>query len=225
MVGDMPDSTLYYTFIYEKSDRAEVIITLETLGFVVNHDREVVLEQVPAGEGLTDAKAGVHYVAFDDPSMKGKFTLKANQTKIDIPITFIKTADMENQRFYLRLKVKKNEHFEASFNTHAARTIEVSNIVVEPKEWDEQRFLWAGDYGPVKYRFMLDNSDFISEEWWEKNFTEANITYGKYIARYFTDKLILHNAERKANNKGPLSEKLENGDDGAPVQFDGLDYE
>ena len=70
-----------YSFVYGGSDATEhtEYFTVQTMGFLSDHDRPFELEQVMTGSN--DAQAGVHYVSFDDTSLKSLYVIPAGQTK------------------------------------------------------------------------------------------------------------------------------------------------
>lgn len=220
------DSMTKYTFVYDKGDVVEhtVEVDLETLGFVVDHDRTISFKQVPAGEGKKDAVAGKHYVPFDDPSVAPKYVVKAGQSKVKIPIVFKRDKSLLEDKYYLKLQIVSNEFFTPSYSEDIEKLIEISDVITRPKYWNGQVvYYFAGDYGDEKYRFMINAAEFkLDEEFFEKHFSVSNsidMGYTGYLAIYFSNKLREHNAEREKNGLGPLTEKPVNGAPGVKVQF------
>lgn len=221
------DSLLNYTFVYDKETVTEhtVDVAMVTLGFVTDYDRTIKIVQVPAGEGLKDAVAGTHYIPFDDPAVAQKYVVKAGEAKIKIPIVFKRDESLLTDKYYLRLKVTENEYFIPSYEKNIERTIEITDMISKPKNWNGQvEVYFAGDYGPVKYRFMIDVADFeINDKWFDKHFGNPNsidMGYTEHLATYFAGKLRERNAELAKAGQPPLTEEpIKPGAPGVKVQF------
>lgn len=231
MYGKVIDSLVRYTFVYEPETTLTDTIWLDvrTLGFLTDYDRQFEIEQTPIepkdlgtlyeGEELTDAEAGLHYVPFDDPSIKERLVVKAGTNGSIFPLV-VKRDDPElrNGKFYIKLKVKENENFKESYPTRRYRIIEISDIISKPQYWNyTAQHYFCGKYGPEKLRFMINNSDWkVDEDFFKDLFEDYDVDMGYtgYLSSYYTEKLVQYNRERQQQGLDVLKES-----DGTIVRF------
>ena len=213
-----PDSLTVYTFIYLPSEQMTdtIWIEVETSGFVTDYPRPVAFEQVSSGEDA--AVASVHYVAFDDPSLKEMYVVPRNTSKTRLPIVLKKTADLAGKEVVLRFKVKENGYFKTGFPGNDFRIIRFSNILTKPFHWDSKaEWYFAGRWGLVKYRFMIDaaaeigvtvNEDFFKKlvgPPYEYSYS-VDIGLTSYWKNFFQTALNAENAVRRARGEDVLRE-------------------
>ncbi len=224
----LTDSVQKFSFVYMPSEIVEdtVWVEMATSGFVTDKDRAFMVEQVQLKEGdlknvegVVNAEAGKHFVAFSDSQLAPYFVVKAGNNSVKFPVV-VKRNDpsLSEGSVHLRIKLKENDAFKESFQKDRFYTIEITNQLVQPVQWDVMEYYFAGDYGPVKLRFMIDNSTWtINEEWFADNFGSyamVDMGYTGYLSTYYTNKLIELNRARQAQGLEPLKES-----DGKIVQF------
>lgn len=218
------DSLTVYTFIYVPTEQMTdtIWIELETSGFVTDYPRPFVFEQISSGSDA--AIAGTHYIAFDDAALKDAYVIPANTNRTRVPVILKKTPDLAEQEVVLRFKVKNNDYFKSGFPGNDIRTIKFSNILTRPVHWDgKAEWYFAGTYGPVKHRFMIDaaakigvvvNEDFFAKLVGEPDDYSGHVDMGLtgYWLSFFTTALNEENAARKAEGKDILREAPEGGE-------------
>lgn len=202
-----------YSFVYGGSDKEEhtVYLTVETMGFVSEQDRVFELEQVMTG--INDAQAGIHYVAFNDPSMKSHYIIRAGQTKAEVPVVLKRDASLKNGDVTLQIRIKDNGVFKPGYERFQTRTLTISDMLTQPTAWSTTYcFYYYGNYGSVKHQFLID----ATGERWDDEFIEAHFGgdagYIDYLYGVLVARLEELNAEREAQGLGVLCES-----DGTPV--------
>lgn len=212
------DTTLNSSFIYNEALLTmDVYVDLETIGYCTT-DREFTFEQVLVEETDTKKNAveNVHYKPF------GTFTVKAGESSISCPITFIKTDDMDNYVYQLKLRIVEDETFKHGYLNSSERLLTITNMISKPAQWDNTINYFTGTYGDEKYRFMLSVATFINDEWWVENFSSlpTDTGYTAFLSSFFSGKLIEYNKELEANGEDVLREEPEEeGALGTIVQF------
>lgn len=218
------DSLTSYSFVYYPQEVQEKTIWIEliTVGFVSDHDRTIKIMQVPTGDDQLQGVAGKHYVPFDDPAVASHLIVPAGSNKAVFPLILKRDPSLKDGKYYIKLRVEKNDYFDLSYSTDNEKMIMVSDIITRPKYWEDggqAEFYFAGEYGDEKYRFMIDVATWtIDEDWFEKNFKDWNIVdpgYGLHMSEYFCEKL----RERNRREGNLLREKSVDGVEGQLVQF------
>ena len=209
-----PDTLITYTFIYvpEEQITDTIWFDLETSGYVTNYPRTISFEQMPVDSNA--AVAGTHYVAFDDPAMKDVYVVPANSSRARVPLIMKKAADLASKEVVLKLKIKENSYFKSGFPGYQVRTVKFSNILVKPEGWTiYAEVYFAGEYGPVKHRFMIDAvaeiGQTLDEDWFERLVGDPySVDMGEtgYWRSFFQAALAEENAARAARGEGPLRE-------------------
>lgn len=211
-----PDSLTVYTFIYLPSEQMSdtIWVEVETSGFVTDYPRPILFEQI--SEGDSAAVAGKHYLAFDDTALKDMYIVPANTNRMKVPVVLIKTPELAEKEVTLRFKVKENGYFKPGFPGNDIRTIRFSNILTRPVHWDDKAsWYFAGEYGPVKHRFMIDaaakkgvvvDEDFFVDLVGEPDDFSVDIGLTDYWKNYFQTALNEENAKRKKQGLDILRE-------------------
>ncbi|MBR6828206.1 MAG: DUF4843 domain-containing protein [Prevotella sp.] len=201
-----------YSFVYagDAVQTDTIWITVNTQGFLSDADRPFQLQQITAGEGLKDAEAGVHYERFDSETMRTKLFIPAKAYTQKFPVVVYRDASLAEGDVHLYFQIKPNEHFEQGLIPYRTVKLAISNSLKRPEGWEEYYF---GTYGPVKHKFMIDETGLR----WDDEFC-SNLTDFGYI-QYFT--MMLHqrlqvvNAERKKQGLDILKEA-----NGKAIKFD-----
>lgn len=210
-LSTMADTLQNHSFIYSKGSTVDTVwVTVYTLGYVVNEDRPIELQQVLTG--TNDAQAGVHYVSFDDANLKKFYYIPANATRARIPIVLLKDASLTTQAYNLAFTFKTNDYFTTGYQQYSKITITVSNMLSKPKYWTSVCNYYFGKYGTVRHQFMIDASgykwddDFLLNVLHTNSTWEADQAYMAYFATFFKKKLTELNATREAQGLGKLAE-------------------
>jgi len=205
-----------FSFVY--GDETAVDDTLwyevETMGFVADHDRPIALEQVQM-DGVNNAVAGMHYVAFDDPSLAKFYVIPAGKARTKIPVVLLRDASLKNESVTLRFALKPNDEFVLGYEPLSQRQVTFTDQLSEPSYWSKdygnQYYSFYisdvfGDYGTVKHQFLISETG----EKWDDEFINQLMTgdsmYLNYLAQKLAKRLTEVNAEREAQGQGPLTE-------------------
>lgn len=203
-----------FSFVYSGSTITQdtVWMTVTTLGFVKDYDRALTIEQVTTGEN--DAVAGKHYVAFDDESLKKYYVMPAGAVSTEIPVVVLRDASLKTNAVTLEIGIKENENFKVGYEADRYRTINISDKLSKPSNWEYQYFdVYVSVYTTGVHQFMID----VTGEKWDEEYIDAissDAGYIEYLGNYFPKKLEEVNAERVAAGLGVLCEE-----DGTPVEF------
>lgn len=219
------DSITAFTFLYHptSSDIDTIWVDLITFGLVENFDRPVKIEQISTDDDNLQAEPGKHYISLDDPLIAKHLNVPAGSNKASIPIVVKRDPSLKNGKYYIKLKVVKNEYFDLSFPKDNEKIIEISDIIRKPQYWNspvEREF--AGQYGDEKYKFMIDVATWtLDEKWFEDNFRYGfDQGYVSYLSKYFSEKLKELNRQLQSEGKGFLREKpVAGATEGVLVQF------
>lgn len=203
------------TFVYDEESRVldTVWLELETMGFVVDYDRPFILEQVVADTNK-QAEAGVHFIALDDPLVAGHYKIPAGKSKANVPIVLKRDPSLRLEEVTLGLKIGVNEHFVSGYEPYRSYVIKTSDILVQPTHWDMYAsYYFAGKYGEVKHRFMINvtaemgitvDEDFFFSLVGDPSKVDMAMT--DFWFYFFSEKLAEENAARAARGEGPLRE-------------------
>lgn len=179
----LADTTIRYSFVFSSSEIQEHTIWIEmaTEGFLSNVPRRIGLTQVSVGDN--DAVPGVHYVALDDPRVRDQYVVPANTETLRIPIILLRHASLQDEDRILRIELIENDDFllTADVNKRAREIIFADKLTI-PRMWAADTTLvptYFGEYGPVKHRFMIDNSaPNWDEKWFDDNWHMYTYTNG-----------------------------------------------
>jgi len=164
---------------------------------------------------MKNAESGVHYVPFDDESLKNLMVLHKGNLIDSVGIVVLRDKSLkeESRRIVMRIadsdEVKAADHRSDTDDDVSFVALYIADCLARPTNWDMWFFL--GTYGTVKHDFLVRHSgkrwdyDFI------KNLDSNEKTYYLYK---FRNELAQENAERLGQGLSVLSEK-----DGTPVEF------
>lgn len=202
-----------YSFIYSGDDVMTDTLWLKvsTQGFLSDQNRPFELQQITAGEGKKDAKAGVHYESFDSESMRTKhLIIPAGANKCKFPVVLLRDASLAESDVYLYFQIKPNDYFEQGLIPYRTVKITISNSLKRPDGWEDYYF---GTYGPVKHKFMIDETGLRWDDDFCTNLTDFG--YIQYLTMMLHQRLQVVNAERKKQGLDILKEAT-----GKAVKFD-----
>lgn len=197
---DMTDTLKTYSFAYQASNTTQdtVYFDLYALGGITNYDRPFKLKQVSVF-GKENAVPGVHYKAFDDPSVTQAYVVKAGEMHMRVPIVLIRDASLKSKNVALQMEVDANEHFRRGEANKIWRRVEFADMLIRPNAWsDNHATQFWGKYSQVKHQFMIDQTG----EPWDEEFMTAFV-YDLVFAVHWKGKLrgllAEYNAARPGN--------------------------
>ncbi|MEG2340942.1 MAG: DUF4843 domain-containing protein [Odoribacter sp.] len=224
----MVDTIVNYSFVYYQESRQKdtVWLEVETMGYVVDYDRKIPFKQI-ATEG-TQAVAGTHYVAFDDPEVAGWYVISAGKNKVRVPVVVKRDPSLKNETVTLKIGFAENEYFSLGYSDLGTKVITISDFPTQPEHWNfYANYYFAGKYGKVKHQFMIDatasmgllmDDDFFKKLVGNPNGVDMGLT--DYWFGFFTKKLKEANALRASQGLLPFREAPEEGEaEGKLVEF------
>lgn len=229
--GQIDDSVKRFTFVYSKSSLlADTLwVEMRTVGFVTNYDRPFQLEQLTYSkntqEELKQAVKDIHYVDFNDEKLKNMYYIPANKNSTLVPIVLKRDKSLLKNKYYLKIRVKENEHFSQSYSSNSSFVIELSDILTKPKYWNYMaEYYFAGKYGEVKHKFMIEASgEKINDDYFYAilgNPKTVDLGYTTYLSSFYSQKLREYNEDRRKKGLAELREKpTKNGLEGELVRF------
>lgn len=192
----MADTTKSFTFVYENSDKLmdTVYFDLYAVGGPKDFDRPFILAQELMSNEM-NAEAGVHYVAFDDPSVTELYTIKAGVSHYLVPIVLLRDTSLQTNTYALKFKLESNEYFQTGDAKLLWRKVNFSDQLIQPTKWTASiTKYYFGKYSKVKHRFMIDST---GQRWDDDFITATNKDFG--LQKYWIAKVKLailnYNAE------------------------------
>lgn len=207
------DTLISHTMVYYPEERVTdtLWIELKTSGYITDYPREVLLTQLPVDSNA--AVAGVHYVAFDEPALKGSYVIPANQNNAKVPLIIKRDPSLKTKEYALKVGVKENEYFKQGFPATSERTIMISDIITQPQNWTGLVSWYCfGKYGKRKYQFMIEvgakRGTIINEDFFKKLVPSnpPDMAYCNYWGGIFRDALEQENIAREKQGLGALRE-------------------
>jgi hypothetical protein len=196
--------SINHSFFLLNSDivKDTVLVRINVMGELSSQPRPVSIVQKNVGaEGA--AVAGVHYVPFDDASLKPLLQVPAGKEFVDIPVVFIRDANLASEKVRLELALTTNGYFRPGIVEKQKFTLTTTDLVEKPGAWDTRWYIFMGrSWGPVKMRFIIDITGYT--DW---SVTPSDMTMMQYFGALAKQKLIEYNA---AHPDDPLREA--NGD-------------
>lgn len=201
-----------YSFVYSGNDVLvdTMWITVNTQGFLSEADRPFQLQQIPAGEGLTDAQPGVHYESFDNEALRQHYYVPGGHNTHRFPVVLYRHASLDEGEVRLYFQIKPNGVFGQGMMPYRTVKLVISNTLSCPEGWEPYYF---GTYGPVKHKFMIDETGLRWDDEFCTNLTDFG--YIQYLAMYLYQRLQVVNSKRKAQGLDVLKEA-----NGKAVKFD-----
>ena len=199
------DSIARKTFIYDPEEvRGDTVyVPLHLVGYLVDYDRPVSVEQVMV-EGETNAVAGVHYVDFNSEEWKPNMVVRANDGEPQLPIAVLRDPSLENGDHILRIKIVANQFFQPWNEKEIYKDIIITDQLTRPEHWFDHFF---GEWGPVKHRFLMDTFEALT---WDDDFfvlLQQDYPYSQYLVGEAQKALDEENQRREEQGLGELTEK------------------
>jgi len=197
---NLADTLKPFTFYYEDANVKEdtVFFDIYAIGGITKTDRSFTLqqEQVP---NLSNAVAGKHYVAFNDPRATKNFVIKANTVHTRVPIIMLRDASLKSSTVVLKFKVIPDQNFLSGEASNLWRKITLTDRLSQPASWDNIATLYYyGKYSVVKHEFLITHTG----QKWDEAFLQT--LYSDYsLQQYWTGAakiaLIDYNAAHPGN--------------------------
>lgn len=225
-------TALSYSFLYKDASvtRDTVYVQMNTIGGIADHDRVITIEQIPEYDityvrdpvtnKVTDstvkekpfkAVAGIHYIAFTDPTVKNLMVVRTDSAISKLPIILIRDTSLKTNSYRLRIKLIANDEFALGETKQVERTIVFSDRLERFESWktdvsSSPAYQSFGKYSTGKHQFMIDVlKTRIDEEWYKAIAAAGAITHYKNLLR---DALAAFNADPAniAAGKAPVRE-------------------
>lgn len=201
---DNKSDSINHSFFLLNSDilKDTVLVRINTMGELSSQDRPVAIIQTNVGDSAA-AVAGVHYVSFDDASLKPLLQVPAGKEYVDIPVVFIRDASLDTLKVRLELALATNEYFRTGIAEKQRFVLTTTDLIEKPVAWDSRWSIFMGkSWGTVKMRFIIDITGYT--DWATMPSDMALIQYFGALAK---QKLLEYNTAHPDN---PLREA--NGD-------------
>lgn len=203
----LSDTLKSYTFVYENASVQQdtVFFDVYTMGRVSAVDRPISLKQVQI-DGADNCVAGVHYKAFNDPTVSKHYVIKAGSTHTIIPIVFLRDPSLKNKIYSLRIELEANDAFSLGETSKLWRRINVADRLVRPNSWTTSiEKYYLGTYSYVKHSWMVSQTGF---KWDEEYLSAVIASYAEilYWKARFRELLSKYNSN-PANPGVPLTDE------------------
>lgn len=202
------DSIAYSFFTLDSHiPRDTVWVEAITMGLPSDQDRPFSIVQANAGEADA-AKAGVHYVPFDDAEVRDSICISAGEVTRLIPVILLRDESLKSSTKRLVLAMQANEFFRPGIDAWRTYTLTMTDTAIIPSIWNSYWANYLGaSWGPEKLRFAIETTGY-------KDFEERPIDPGlaNWMYTVCSQRLKEYNAEHPDE---PLSEA-----DGTPISFD-----
>lgn len=197
--------TYPFSFVFSgmEATRDTVWFSATTMGFLSSEYRPYALKQIQR-EGVMNAVPGVHYVAFDDPSVQELYRVAPGSNTVQVPVVVLRDASLQDTTVILNFGFDDNGIFKAGYAGLDTRILEITDRLAMPDNWVTSRLdCYVGDYSQLKHQLMIEwtgdtwDAEFIAE------FMEGDQAYISYMSDWFAQKLEEENAAREEAGEAP----------------------
>lgn len=195
-----------HSFFFLPGDGPDTVyIRLHTMGDPAPVDRVFKLRQTNVGEPDA-AKAGVHFVSFDDPAVAKYFVIPANGVSVRLPFILLRDKSLDLNKVRLEMTIEENENFRPGIDKWRNFLLKTTSQAVKPAIWDSRwHFYFGKSWGSVKMKFIIDHTGYTD---WE---TTPDSGFTSYLRTKVLHAFQQYNLENPDN---PLREA-----DGTLVSF------
>ena len=204
--------TTVYSFVYAGGvERDTLWFPVQTSGFLSDVSRPIALQQMTVPDTVDNAEEGIHYIAFDDPTVAHLYQVPAITDTLSIPVILLRDKSLDSKDIVLRFGFKDNGVFKPGFESMSYRTIYISARLSMPVNWVTE---YVGEWGPRKHELMIQwtGNRWDDDYWTEFLATDSN--YRSYINQWLARRLEKENAILLEQGEEPEHEA-----DGTPVEF------
>ena len=197
------DSTsVSFTFAAAEVLDSVFMVPVKVLGNVTSIDRPFTVEVLPS----STAVEGVHF------SMPENLFIPANEIITFVPITLMRTPEMQTEVFSIEIGLVPNNHFITDYyGTIESSTtykllkynefkISVSDILTEPGTWANFQIYYLGDFSAKKFRLFAEVNEIPLPDNWDTEYPSI----GTFRARVRVLKAYL---QEQKNNGTPVLEE------------------
>lgn len=208
--------------------RDTVWLKVNTMGKLSVDDRPLALVQIEdTTQGVVNAVAGQHYVAFDDPSLEALYRVPGKSAVAEVPVVVLRDASLKTGDVVLKITFRDNGYFKVGYPEFATYTLTISDRL-SSSAWDTYNLKqYFGAYGQQKHELMMKwtektwDDEYISGLFYEYEsypgwFFPKDDAYIAYLGKWFAERLAKENAERLAD---PEIGKVWEEEDGTEVDF------
>lgn len=192
------DSSTYSFAIKSSSVHEDVaLIPVAVSGIAAGIDREIKIEVVAEG---TTAREGVDFASGGHFRLE-KTILRKGEIETHIPVTVFRQKSIAGSEVVVWLRIVPDENFLGDMGEDfLIHKFKINDILTKPDNWDTYIRRYFGEYGPVKYQFIIDHLG-------RYDFRETgDDPVAKAEMAYFKDKLKTYLMEYEKEN-GPLYEE------------------
>jgi hypothetical protein len=154
---NLVDTTKAYTFYYKSANVVQdtVFFDIYAIGGVSAINRSFTLKQ-DSVTGVTNAVAGVDYIAFDDSRVKDNYVIKAGTVHTRVPVILLRNEKLKTNTLTLKISTVANENFRLGEKTNIWRKIIFTDRLSQPNSWDANTTkYYFGSYSVAKHAFMI----------------------------------------------------------------------
>jgi hypothetical protein len=197
---NLADTTKNYTFYYAPASKTQdtVFFDIYAIGGTSSKDRSFTLQQVQVN-GATNAVAGTDYKAFNDPTVTGKYVIKAGQVHAFVPIVMLRNAAQKTTTYTLKFNVAEDANFKFGEKNNLWRKVIFTDRLSQPTAWNAYQIQYfMGAYSVVKHAFLIN----LTGQRWDDTFiTLIYNDYGqaKYYQSVYKTALINYNNAHPGN--------------------------
>lgn len=148
------EDSMTYSFAIQKSSVREDVVEIPVAisGLAADEDRvvrvAVVAETTTAIEG--DAQSGGHF-------QLGETVLRQGEITANIPVTVYRQDDLKDKEVVVCLQLVCEGTFLGDMvEDKLAYKLKINDILSMPANWNSYIRHYFGEYGPVKYQFIID---------------------------------------------------------------------
>lgn len=146
--------SLTFSFVTYSAETQQMEMDIDVLvmGNTVDYDRTATISVV---SDKTTATSDMY-------DMPQTITIPADSAKGALPITLKRSDVLQEKAVRLCIEVIASNDFQVGVEEQKQFTLIWSDIITKPKNWDDLAEFF-GSYSNTKYRFMIENSNGVSE--------------------------------------------------------------
>lgn len=166
---NMADTTKNFTFYYNSATSTQdtTFFDIYAIGGPTSSDRAYSLKQIQLTDGTTNAVSGTDYKAFTDPTVAGKYVIKAGQVHAFAPIVMLRNAGLKTKTVTLKFTLDENENFKMGEATNLWRKVIFTDRLSQPTAWSTSiTQYYFGAYSVTKHAFMIQ----VTGQKWDQTF-------------------------------------------------------
>lgn len=197
--------TYAFSFVFSgmEAERDTVWFSATTMGNLSGEYRPYALRQIQR-EGVLNAVPGVHYVAFDDPSVQDLYRVAPDSNTVQVPVIVLRDESLQDTTYVLHFGFADNGVFMPGYAGLDTRILEITDRLAMPENWVSSDLdKYVGAYDELKHQLMIEwtgeawDADYIAE----LMSANSDRAYVDYLAAWFAQKLEEENAIREANGE------------------------